>query len=412
MHLDTNSGSLRGDPLAGVPLLEDRAVPPGERWIYSAGFNVDTALSPTGRIDSELADLRQLAESGARVAVLSHQGSHRDGSAGSLAHVAAYLSRRLDRPVPYIPENASAAAVRAAEQLGPGGIAVFGNTRHHAGEEQGSDELARSFALLGDRVAVGGFSKAHRAHASNTGLLRRLPGHAARSLVAEVRFLTPWADRGDGASRAAVLGGRKPEKTLVGLVHARRTCDLVVPGGVVLNTLLRAAGHRTGASDLGSSPAACLDAARAVLAARGPGRLHLPRTVWAAPLTHQKLTGAARPFAVLDGVPEDHAVVDFEVEPWALELLARVDRAVLAGTPSRVRDGHTRSSGALLSALSGLSGRALLLGGDTVAELPWSGPVSTGGGSALALLATGTCTVLDALRDNARLAPRRTNEGA
>ncbi|WP_078899929.1 phosphoglycerate kinase [Streptomyces sp. SBT349] len=412
MAPDTNSGGGRGDPLAGVPLLDERAVTAGERWIYSAGFNVDPALTSTGRIDSELADLRRLADAGARVAVLSHQGSHRDGSAGSLAHVAAHLSRRLGRRVPYVPENASAAAVHAAEQLGPGDIALFGNTRHHAGEERGSDELARAFALLGDRVAVGGFSKAHRAHASNTGLLRRLPGHAAGSLAAEVRFLSPWADRGDGATRAAVLGGRKPEKTLVGLVHARRTCDLVVPGGVVLNTLLRAAGHQVGASDLGSRPAACLDAARAVLGERGPGRLHLPRTVWAAPLADGKLAGEARPFAVTDGVPADHAVVDFDVEPWALELLARVDRAVLAGTPSRYLDGHTRSSGALLSALSGPGGRALLLGGDTVSELPWSGPVSTGGGSALELLATGTCAVLDALRANAGTAPRSTTRPA
>ncbi|MFE5915767.1 phosphoglycerate kinase [Streptomyces sp. NPDC056468] len=390
------------DPLAGVPLLSTRHVTAGERWIFSAGFNVDPGLNSTGRIDSEVADLRRLAESGARVAVLSHQGSHRDGTATALDHVAGHLSRRLGRPVRYVAENASDAAVRAAEALAPGELAVFGNTRHHAGEERGDADLARRFALLGDRVAVGGFSKAHRAHASNTGVLRLLPGHAAESLVTEVRFLAPWARRDDGVFRAAVLGGRKPEKTLVGLVHAMRTCDLVVPGGVVLNTLLRARGHELGASDAGSRPDACLDAVRGVLAGPARARLHVPRTVWAAPVDGQRIVGAARPVAVADGVPVGHAVVDFELEPWAAESLAGAERAVLAGTPSRYLDGQVRSARAILSALSGSTDRTLLLGGDTVAELPWAGPVSTGGGSALQLLATGTCAVLDALRENTR----------
>ncbi|MFJ6441028.1 phosphoglycerate kinase [Streptomyces sp. NPDC091649] len=390
------------DPLAGVPLLDARHVTAGERWVFSAGFNVDAALTSTGRIDSELDDLRRLAGAGARVAVLSHLGSHRDGTASALDHVAGHLSRRLGRPVRYVPENASDAAVRAAEALEPGEIAVFGNTRHHAGEERGDPELARRFALLGDAVAVGGFSKAHRAHASNTGVLRLLPGWAARSLVTEVRFLAPWAGPGEGVYRAAVLGGRKPEKTLVGLVHAMRTCDLVVPGGVVLNTVLRALGHDLGASDLGSRPDACLDAVRGVMDLPARARLHVPRTVRVAPVDGRRIVGEARSRPVADGVPAGHAVVDFELEPWAARALAGAGSAVLAGTPSRYLDGQVRSADAVLSALSRAAGPALLLGGDTVAELPWPGPVSTGGGSALQLLATGTCAVLDALRDNAR----------
>ncbi|MFJ8883252.1 phosphoglycerate kinase [Streptomyces sp. NPDC102402] len=395
------SDARRGDPLAGVPLLADRTVAPGERWIHSAGFNVGPDLASTGRVDSELDDLRLLSDAGARVAVLSHQGSHRDGSATALDHIAAYLSRRLDRPVRYVPENASDAAVEEARRLRPGDIALFGNTRHHAGEERGDDDLARRFALLGDRVAVGGFSKAHRAHASNTGLLRRLPGYAARSLVADVRFMAPWCDGGSPGPSAAVLGGRKKEKTCVGLVHALRTCALVVPGGVVLNTVLRALGHEIGASDTGSHPEACLDAARTALRTGGRARLHVPATVRAAPVNGRRITGAATPVAVADGVPPGHAIVDFALEPWAARMLARMSRTVVAGTPSRYLDGHRGSSDAILSALAAAPGRTLLLGGDTVAELPWDGPVSTGGGSALHLLSTGTCAVLDALRDNA-----------
>ncbi|MCG7206615.1 phosphoglycerate kinase [Streptomyces arenae] len=384
---------MASDPLAGVPLLAARPLARGERWVFSAGFNVPPALSgaATARIDSEAADLARLSDAGARVALLSHQGSHRDGTAGHLPHVAAYLSRVLERPVRYHPENASPGAVRAARRIRDGEIVLFGNTRLHAGEERGDPELARTFAELGDYVAVGGFSKAHRAHASNTGLLDHLPGWAAGSLAAEVRFLAPWAA---GPGGAAVLGGRKPEKTLVGFAEMVGRLDLVVPAGVVLNTVLRALGHDVGASELGERPEACLRAARAALDAPGRTRVHVPTTVFTVP-ADQVGTEPARPVRIADGVPRGHAVVDFAVEPWALTGLSGAQRVLLAGTPSRHLDGYTHASEAILRALPA---DALLLGGDTTTELPWRGPASTGGGSALQFLVEGTTSVLDALR--------------
>lgn len=390
------------DPLAGVPLLSARPVARGERWIFSAGFNVSDSLSPAARIDSEVADLARLSDAGARVALLSHQGSHRDGTARHLPHVAAYLSRALGRPVGYHPENASPGAARAARRLRDGEIVLFGNTRLHPGEERGDPRLARALAALGDRVAVGGFSKAHRAHASNTGLLDRLPGWAAGSLAAEVRFLAPWATGPHAPpGGASVLGGRKPEKTLVGFAGLVGRHDLVVPAGVVLNTVLLALGHDVGASDLGDRPEACLAAARAALDAPGRTRIHLPRTVLTVAAGHAG-TAPARPVALADGVPRGHTVVDFVVEPWALALLTGARRTLLAGTPSRHLDGHTAASGAVLRALSAAApGSALLLGGDTTAELPWPGPASTGGGSALQFLVEGTSSVLEALRSGA-----------
>ncbi|MFD5141918.1 phosphoglycerate kinase [Streptomyces sp. NPDC058401] len=389
---------MASDPLRGIPVLGERRIGPGERWIFSAGFNVDARLTSTGRIDSELPDLARLAEAGARVAVLSHQGSHRDGTAVPLPHIASYLARELGRPVRYFPENATPAAEQEARAMGEGEIVLFGNSRAHAGEERDDPELARRFAALGDHVAVGGFSKAHRAHASNTGLLRHRTGCAATSLVAEVRALAPWADGGSEEGPAAVvLGGRKPEKTLVGLAHLTGSHDLVVPAGVVLNTVLKSLGHEVGASDLGERPEACELAARQALTRPGGARVHLPRTVLVAPADRIGQT-RARPVEIADGVPAGHAIVDFVVRPWALELLARAGSAVVAGTPSRYLAGHTVSSDAILAALSATSGAVLLLGGDTVAELPWSGATSTGGGSALTLIVQGTCAVLEALR--------------
>ena len=81
--------------MSTMRLLRDHPVVPGERWVYSAGFNVGPALTDTGRIDTELDDLRGLAAAGARVALLSHQGSAKDGTARHLDYLAGYLGRCL-----------------------------------------------------------------------------------------------------------------------------------------------------------------------------------------------------------------------------------------------------------------------------------------------------------------------------
>ncbi|WP_406098134.1 phosphoglycerate kinase [Kitasatospora purpeofusca] len=386
-------------------LLADHTPAPGERWIYSAGFNAGPALADTGRIDVELADLARLSDAGARIALLSHQGSAKDGSARHLDYLADYLTRRLGRPVRYLPENTTARARARARELGPGGITLFGNTRLDPGEERGDPELARTLAGLGDRVAIGGFSKAHRRHASNTGLLDHLPGWAAAGLVGEARALDPWAAGADGHGHGAgdsggpsvaVLGGVKPEKTLIGLRGLTRTHHLVIPGGVVLNTLLAVTGHRIGRSELGSDPEGCARVAREVLARTGGAGIHLPRVVVAA-----GPDGTLRHLPLDRGVPDDHAIVDFEVQPGAIELLRRAGRVLVAGTPGRHAEGNRHAAAAVLAARAHAPGGTLLLGGDTVAELPWDGPRSTGGGSALQYLVEGTCAVFEALAANA-----------
>jgi phosphoglycerate kinase len=384
----------------GVALLRDRLVRAGERWIYSAGFNVGTELADTTRIDTELADLARLADAGARVAVLSHQGSHRAGTARPIGYIARYLSRRLGRPVRYVEENTTQDAVRAAENLACGEIALFGNTRAHSGEESNDPVLAAAFARLGNAVAVGGFSKAHRANASNVGILARLPGYAADSLVGEIAALAPWADVDERYS-VAVLGGVKPEKTLIGLENLTNTYDLVIPGGVVLNTLLTVLGHDVGRSELGEEPERCTEVARRVFGRVNRAELHIPEHVTVADPDDPLWT--ARTVPVSEGVPTDYAIVDFDLAPWAtgrLKRLAGGGRALIAGTPSRYRDGFGHAVDAMLTAFAAPRVRALLLGGDTVAELPWNGPVSGGGGSALAYLADGTCAVIEALRRN------------
>ncbi len=387
--------------LDGVALLRDQPIAPGERWLYSAGFNVSEPVGRNSRVECELDDLERLAEAGARVAIVSHQGSARDGSARDIGFLAPYLQSRLRRPVAYIPDPLAADTQARVRCLDHGELALLGNTRLLDGEEECDPWLALHLAQMGERVAVGGFSKAHRVHASNVGVLTYLPGYASSSLVRELELLAPWAGLEVDSFSVAVMGGIKREKLECGLVGFARSYDLLVPGGAVLNCLLHAAGYDVGNSSLGECGES-LAIARQLLANPGRARLHLPERVV---VTRGRRPEQARVIPVRDGVPTGWEIVDFELQPWATKLLRGLPtgaRAVIAGTPSLYSSGFTGASQTLLEAFSADGVQGLLLGGDTATELPWKGPVSTGGGSALWFLAYGSLPVLEALSRRGR----------
>ncbi|WP_406091162.1 phosphoglycerate kinase [Streptomyces sp. NBC_01013] len=383
--------------------LLDRCIVRGERWIFSAGFNVASGMRDLSRIDAEVADIARLANAGARVSVLSHQGRHKDGSAQHLGDVATYLGGRLGREVLYVPENTTESAVDRSRALAPGGVALFGNTRHHPGEESNDPALAALFARLGDAVAVGGFSKAHREHASNTGLLKCLPGWAAHSLLVELERLSPWSGADRAVPSLAVLGGVKPEKTLVGLRSLSQTYDVVVPAGAVLNHVLRAQGHHVGESELGEEPERCTEASLKILGS-ATARTHVPSRVIIARRSGDSFADP-REIRIAEGVPSGFAIVDFFLEGWLQDVMREFAgigcRAVIAGTPSLFLQGFGHASTQLLDWASAPRVKAILLGGDTVSELPFAGPTSTGGGSALCYLGEADLPVLRALRENA-----------
>ncbi|MCC2314015.1 phosphoglycerate kinase [Cellulomonas xiejunii] len=377
-----------------VPRLSDCTVARGDRWIYVAGCNVAPRSTDVGRIDCEVDDLRRLLDRGARVAILTHQGSAADGSAVPVPHVAARLSDRLGRTVAYHPTSTGPAARARAAALHPGDAVVLGNVRLDPREQQGSGELADEYAQLGDAVAVGAFSRAHRRDASNHALLTRLPSHAATALLAEVEALAPWA-AGDPGS-VAILGGVKREKTTIALAGFVETHALVLPGGAVLHALLEAAGNDIGDSSLGEDPSSARAVARDVLARRAD-RILLPRRV----VTRELAGAGVQERRVVDGVPAGWAIVDHVVPDEALTRLRELGRgggrALLAGTPGLVTAGHVTATRAYAAALEWFGDRAMLLGGDTVQDVPFAGRRSTGGGSALRFLVDGELPVLQVL---------------
>lgn len=389
-----------------VRQLKDATINAGDRWVYVADFNIDhdaAGLKSTDRIDAEIDDLRQILSRGGVAAILAHKGRFEDRDTENLDFVLPCLKEKLGGEPKYFPRSTGKAARDFVKALKPGEVAVMGNTRRHKGEESNDPALAKQFAELGDFVAVGGFGKAHRKHASNVGILDHLPGYATRSQVREMDVLRKWAGRREGTYSVAVLGGVKKEKITIGLRGFVEMYDAILPGGIVLNTLLKAAGYRIGDSVKRDSGRTFIREAREVL--RGPysDKICLPEKVIVA--TAKKLR-SVHTVRVSDGVPRGYMVVDYLMSRRGAAALDKAvrekGRLVLAGTPGIYTKGFARATDAVMKRMKRRGVKGLVLGGDTAGEVGYRGPASTGGGSALHFVAHGTTAVFEALEANAR----------
>lgn len=388
--------------LSDVNLLEGRIVSPGERWILSEGFDVEQDLKSTDRIDAALEDLRQLVDSGAVTAILSHQRRFRTNPQ-HLDFVAEYLSAQLGRPVKYFPSNTSEEAVSVSLQGKPGSITLFGNTRFSRGEEENDPGLARQFARFGDFVAVGGWCKAHRKNSSNVGILNYLPGFLARSQITEMKLLSPWAGKSERYS-VAVVGGVKKEKITEGLVGFVESYDAVIPGGIVLNTVLMVKGIDIGKSIIDDGGKVCDQEVRKVLESENAGKIAIPERIVIAPSLDDY--DRRRTISTGESLPEGWMIVDYEMPPVALAALDKLrmesGRLVLAGTPAVYKKGFKVATEAILAYASRGEIQAIALGGDTISDLKgvFRGVCSIGGGASLSYLARGETVCWATLRAN------------
>ncbi|MBI4176072.1 MAG: phosphoglycerate kinase [Candidatus Aenigmarchaeota archaeon] len=394
-----------------VMQLENAAIREGERWLYSADFNISYSDEGgvrrprnTERVDSELEDMRHIADNGGVVAILAHQGRYRSGNAVDLDFIARYLGSRTGREVKYCKENNTGNAAGFVESLKPGEIAIMGNTRFHEGEEANDPVLAGQFAGLAGNgcAAIGGFGKAHRKHASNAGILQHIPGYITASQVREMELLEPWAGVSEEYS-VAVLGGLKKEKITEGLAGFARNYDAIIPGGIVLNTIYLAQGKSIGKSVIEDAGKRYDKMVGGILESEFVGKLCIPEEVVIAKPVIGGYEGGRR-VAIVDGVPDDFMIADVILPDKAVRALERLasggGRLVLAGLPGIYASGFTGSTDAIAEYMNREEVKSAALGGDTASLLKFRGYASTGGGSALHFIAHGTTPVFEALREN------------
>jgi len=231
--------------------LDDMTVA-GKRVLVRGDLNVpvrDGKVTDSTRIDRLLPTIRELADKGAKVIVMSHFGRPKGKVVPemSLAPVADSLAQALGRPVTFAGDCIGAVAEKVVNGLGDGEVALLENLRFHAGEEGNDPAFAGQLAALGDVYVNDGFSVSHRAHASTEAIARLLPSAAGRNMQAELEALE--AALGNPKRPVlAVVGGAKVSTKLAVLGHMIEKVDALVIGGGMANTFLHALGTDIGAS--------------------------------------------------------------------------------------------------------------------------------------------------------------------
>ncbi len=383
--------------------FRDAEIKRGERWILSADFNVKDTVNPY-RVDEELSDIQRISDSGGIAVILAHEGRY--GKTKSLEFVATYLSDKLQRKVNYYDRPITDASIDFAGKLTPGEIVLMSNTRFNEGEERNAPELAYLYAHLGDKVVVGGFGKAHRMHASNVGLLDYRSGFLSTSQEQQMQKIKRWSGRSSEYS-VAVIGGIKKEKITEGLLGFAEIYDHIIPGGIVLNTILKLKYKHIGRSKIDDDGKTFEKEVKSALK-KYPKKIIVPKEVIVASQNDGKFEYVGRiNFTEFGSVPEDCMIVSYVMPSDATFALAKVvqekGRLAVAGTPDIPGMRDSIASNQLKSWMPQIGCNALILGGDTAREVEAKDAVvSTGGGSALMYLTTGTTHVYEKLKENLR----------
>ena len=224
----------------------------GKRVLVRADLNVpvhDGRITDTARIDRQAPTIRQLAERGARVIVLSHFGRPKGTRVPelSLKPIAPALARTIRRTVAFGNDCIGDVAEAAVSKLKDGDVVLLENTRFHAGEEANDPDFARALAELGDLYVNDAFSAAHRAHGSTEGVAHILPSAAGRAMQDELFHLHRALDQ-PNRPVLAIIGGAKVSTKIALIENLLKKVDILVMGGAMANTFLAAEGIDVGKS--------------------------------------------------------------------------------------------------------------------------------------------------------------------
>jgi phosphoglycerate kinase len=231
--------------------LDDLAVK-GKRVLVRADLNVPVAdgkVTDATRIERQAPTIRELAEKGAKVILLSHfdRPKGKVVPSMSLKILVEPLSKAVGRKVAFADDCIGPKAEAAVAALKDGEVLLLENTRFHKGEEENDPAMAKQLAALGDIFVNDAFSAAHRAHASTEGVARLLPNAAGRSMQAELTHLQKALGNPE-RPLMAVVGGAKVSTKIALLENLVTRVETLVIGGAMANTFLAAEGTNIGKS--------------------------------------------------------------------------------------------------------------------------------------------------------------------
>ncbi len=385
-------------------------------------------ISNDNRIRKSAPTIRELAEAGARIVMLAHQGDTEDyHNLISLEEHAERLTALLGRPVGFIDDIVGPAALERVKALRDGEILLLNNVRYLTEEvstfvnfvkltpaQLAQTWLVRKLAPLADYYVCEAFAAAHRYSPSLVGFAEVLPSAGGRLFIEEFGALARVKETPKHPS-VYVLGGARIADafSMMKQVLSEGAADVVLTSGLTGEIMTLAKGYRLGEpterliEDKGLSP--FVAAARELLATFGDKIL--------SPVDFAVDDGGRRELK-LEDLPVPHLLVDI-----GEETIARYTRVIQGAAtifvngPAGVYEKPVSAKGTerLWNAIADAPGYSVIGGGDSVAAgakfgvLDRMGYVCTSGGGMVRFLSGQELPVVTALR---RAAQRYLEKGA
>jgi phosphoglycerate kinase len=393
--------------------------------------DINSPLDPTtkriiddNRLDKSLPTIVDLADAGAKLVIIAHQGDTQDyHNLVSLREHAKKLSAKLNRPVGFIDDVAGPAARAAIKELNDGSILLLDNLRYLTEEVSTFEDavkltptdmldtyLVRNLAPLADVFVNDAFAAAHRNSPSMVAFQELLPSVGGRLLIDEAGVLAQVAV--DPARPCVfLLGGLRISDAfgMMSNVLADGTADQILTSGITAHVMLAARGFELGAPSASFITDRSLDMfipqAMELLSSYGD-RIEIP-----VDLAFEE--GGNRREIVVADLPVDHLLIDIGSRTVAhyKSLIASAATLFVNG-PAGVYESPIGEYGTreLWKAVAAARAVSVIGGGDTVAcarrfvDLEDIGFISTGGGALIRYLSGQRLPLLDAMeRAAARL---------
>jgi len=225
----------------------------GKRVLMRVDFNVptddDNNILDDAKITAALPTIKYILEKGGRLILMSHLGRPKGKRNGkySLDKVAAHLNSLLNQTVIMVDDCIGEEVQKAVQNLKAGEVLLLQNVRYHEEEEKNDPEFSRQLASLGEIFINDAFGTAHRAHSSTTGIADYLPAYAGFLMENEVKMLRKVLEHGE-KPKMAIMGGAKVAEKLGLICNLLGKMDIILIGGSMANTFLKAQGKNIGKS--------------------------------------------------------------------------------------------------------------------------------------------------------------------
>jgi len=383
----------------------------GKKVLLRVDFNVPLdmntgVISDDSRIRASLPTIKYLVDHKAKVIICSHLGRPKGKVVENLrmAPVARRLSQLIGLPVRTAFDCIGAEVESQASALKEGDILVLENLRFHPEEEANDDGFAQKLARLGDVYVNDAFGAAHRAHASTVGVAKYLPAVAGFLMKKELEVMEKLLHNPERPS-ACLIGGAKVSDKIELLQNMLRKVDMLLVGGGMAATFLRAQGYEVGHSLIEDDK---LDLARKLL--REAEEWNVPFLLPIDAIVAKEIKDGAETRVVpVTNIPSDSHIVD--IGPESIELFSKElkkCRTIMWNGPMGVYEIPQFAHGtkAIAKLISSLNATTVIGGGSSAEIVQAMGladkmtHVSTGGGASLRFLEGASLPGVEVLLNN------------